>query len=85
MARKGRGNGQSAGKQLIGLRVVPEEGERLTLARAAFRELVLKLLVFGFIGVWLVLPPILDYLWPLWNENDKALHDLLGRTSVVNG
>ena len=78
MSRKGRGNGQSVGKQLVGLRVVPEEGELLTLPRAALRELVLKMLVFGFIGVWLVLPSILDYLWPLWNEDSKALHDLAG-------
>jgi uncharacterized RDD family membrane protein YckC len=80
--RRGRTNGQTFGKQLMGIRVVREDGERITLGVAFFRELVLTEIPRVLtIGLYL----IVDSLWPLWEGQRRALHDLGAGTRVVRG
>jgi uncharacterized RDD family membrane protein YckC len=70
--------GQTVGREVVRVRVVAEDGAPVGLGRAAGREL-LK----AFFGI-LVLPYLVDVLWPLWQPENRALHDLAAGTRVVN-
>jgi uncharacterized RDD family membrane protein YckC len=84
MRRSGARNGQTWGKQLLGVRVVRMSGEPSTFASAAVREVGAKLLLFGVVGALLAwIPTLVDLLWPLWDEENRALHDMLVDTRVV--
>jgi uncharacterized RDD family membrane protein YckC len=83
-ARRGPHNGQTLGKQAVGLRVVRDHDEPLTFAYGLQRELVVRQVVFAA-GSSLVfgIPYLLDYLWPLWDESDRTLHDMIVSSHVV--
>jgi uncharacterized RDD family membrane protein YckC len=84
MARGGRANGQTWGKQIVRIRVVRDTGEPVSLGFGFLRELVVKAFVFGFLGGFLLsIPTILDWLWPLWDDENRCLHDMLVKTHVV--
>lgn len=83
MKRGGARNGQSLGKQLVGIRVVREDGEPITFGSALLREVAVKLLLFETVGGFFLLPTALNYLWPLWDEQNRALHDMIVSTRVV--
>ncbi len=84
MRRRGARNGQTWGKQLFGIRVVRMSREPSTFASAAAREVGAKLLLFGAAGALLAwIPTIVDLLWPLWDDENQALHDMLVDTRVV--
>ena len=84
MRRPGARNGQTWGKQLLGIRVARMSGEPNTFASAAVREVVVKLLLFGFAGGTLAsIPTLLDVLWPLWDGENRALHDMVVDTRVI--
>jgi uncharacterized RDD family membrane protein YckC len=84
MARSGRGNGQTWGKQALGIRVVRDDGRPMSFGWAALRELVVKGILFGWIGsTFFAIPLLLDYLWPLWDDQNRALHDMIVSTHVV--
>ena len=70
--------GQSVGKALFGLRVVPARGDstvsRLSLARSSLR----------FAGYWVsALPLGLGFWWAAFDVQHRALHDRLAGTRVV--
>ena len=81
MARRGRRNGQTFGKQAAGVRVVRDDGRPVTIKTAFGRDILLKwvvgILTFG-VG-WIV-----DSLWPLGERENRALHDLAVHTHVVS-
>lgn len=85
MARYGEHNGQTLGHQLMGIRVIrADRNERITFGLAAIRELVIKDMMFGWIGGMLAhVPTLANYLWPLWDKNNQALHDMICTTLVV--
>ena len=84
MMRQGPNNGQTLGKQIVGIRVVQESGEPYTYGPAALREFAIKYLLFGVVGgFFLAIPTLLDYLWPLWDDENRALHDMLASSRVV--
>jgi uncharacterized RDD family membrane protein YckC len=84
MARQGSGNGQTLGKQMVGIRVVPNGGEPMTFWPAAMREVVIKALAVGVASTFIpALPWFLDNLWPLWDDENRALHDMAASTHVV--
>jgi uncharacterized RDD family membrane protein YckC len=86
MGRQGEHNGQTWGKQIIGIRVVRDSGPPVDFGFAFLREFVVKGLLFGFVGGWfLSIPTILDYLWPLWDDQNRCLHDMVIKTHVVRG
>jgi hypothetical protein len=81
MTRKGERNGQTFGKQAAGIRVVRDDGEPVTLGTVASREWLLK-----FVGgtVTFGVGYVVDSLWPLGEREDRALHDLVVHTHVVD-
>ena len=83
MARAGDHNGQTLGKQIVGIRVVHDTGARVEFGYAFVREIVVKWLVFGTIGGFFFIPTVLDWLWPLWDDENRALHDMLVSSHVV--
>jgi uncharacterized RDD family membrane protein YckC len=83
MARGGEHNGQTPGKQVMGIRVVRDTGEAVSFGFAMLREVVIRQVAINAIGGFLLLPPLLDVLWPLWDGSRRALHDIMANTHVV--
>jgi uncharacterized RDD family membrane protein YckC len=81
MARDGAANGQTIGKRAAKLRVVRDDGAPVTFWLGMLREFVVKqffgILVTGGL-FWLV-----DALWPLFDDHDRAVHDMVSETHVV--
>lgn len=84
MRRRGRHNGQTWGKQICGIRVIRADGEPMRFGHAALRQIVLKsfggIVASTFVPLF---PWILNYLWPTWDEQHRALHDVAADTRVV--
>lgn len=78
-----RGGAQTVGKKIAGLTIVTRTGEAPTLSHLVFRELVAKSIIFGWIGGTMVLPFLVDILWPVRGGDRPALHDKIARTKVV--
>ena len=69
------GPGQTLGKRLLGVRVVPAHGTgQVGYARAAIRY------VGRYVSASLCM---LGYLWALWDPRDQAWHDKIAETVVV--
>jgi uncharacterized RDD family membrane protein YckC len=84
MARGSEHNGQTLGKQALGIRVARDSGQPFDLGSAFIRELAVKNLLFGFIGSFFFsIPTLLDWLWPLWDDQNRALHDMVVKTHVL--
>jgi uncharacterized RDD family membrane protein YckC len=80
-----RTNGQTLGKQLMDIRVIRPGGRRIDFLYALAREVVVKTFVFAGIGGSLTFGLLfaLDILWPLWDDENRALHDLIVDSRVV--
>jgi uncharacterized RDD family membrane protein YckC len=77
-------NGATPGKRATGIRVVRADGLPITFGFAAIREILVKQLLFGIAGSFTVgLAQLLDYLWALWDSENRCLHDLIVNTRVV--
>jgi uncharacterized RDD family membrane protein YckC len=84
MMRDGRRNGQTLGKQLLGIRVVRTSGESFDFTWAALREVAVKNLGVGIASsATFGIAFLVNYLWPLWDDQNRALHDYLAATRVV--
>jgi uncharacterized RDD family membrane protein YckC len=84
MGREGEHNGQTFGKQIVGIRVVRNNGEPIDIGFGFLREFLVKGLLFGFVGSFFFsIPTILDYLWPLWDDENRCLHDMVVSTHVI--
>ncbi len=80
------GRGQTPGKQVVGIRVIKDDGTPSNWGYTFLREFVIKLLLVGFISdVTFGIGRLVDYLWPLWDRAEKmqTLHDKLLGTIVV--
>jgi uncharacterized RDD family membrane protein YckC len=76
MRRPGERNGQTWGRQAAGIRVVRDDGKPVGPVFAAWRDYVVKGLLTAFtLGI--------DLLWPLWERENRTLHDLVLKTHVV--
>ena len=78
-----RTGGQTVGHRAVSTRIVNQDGSALTGRRAAIREVAVKAFLFEGIGGLLWIPTLLNYLWPLWDEHNEALHDKVCGTRVV--
>jgi uncharacterized RDD family membrane protein YckC len=79
-----RTNGKTLGRMALGIRVVRANGEPMTFGFALLREVVVKTLLFGIAGgLTGGLAQLADVLWPLWDEENRALHDMIVDTRVV--
>jgi uncharacterized RDD family membrane protein YckC len=84
MMRQGERNGQTLGKQLVGIRVVRDNGEPFGFGWAALREVVVKNLAVGIASSIIpIIPWFLNFFWPLWDDQNRALHDMAASTHVV--
>jgi uncharacterized RDD family membrane protein YckC len=79
-----RTNGKTFGRMATGIRVVRASGEPITFGFAMLREVAVKALLFGIAGgITGGLANLVDYLWPLWDEENRALHDFVVNTRTV--
>jgi uncharacterized RDD family membrane protein YckC len=80
-----RTNGQTLGRMATGIRVVRTSGEPMTFGWAMLREVAVKGLLIGTVAnsVTFGLASLLDVLWPLWDEENRALHDYVSQTRTV--
>lgn len=86
MARGGARNGQTFGKQIMNIRVVRINGEPFGFLTAAVREVGVKVVLAGIlnsIAFGLPIATLLDFLWPLWDDENRALHDMIVSSRVV--
>jgi len=79
-----RTNGKTLGRMAMGIRVVRAKGQPMDFGWAMLREVAVKALLFGFAGsVTFGLANLADVLWPLWDDENRALHDFLVDTRTV--
>jgi uncharacterized RDD family membrane protein YckC len=79
-----RTNGKTLGRMAMNIRVVRTSGEPVTFWFAFLREVVIKSILFGVVSSFTFgLASLLDVLWPLWDEENRALHDFICSTRVV--
>ena len=56
----------------------------MTFGFAMLREVAVKALLFGIAGSFTFgLAQLIDFLWPLWDEENRALHDFIVNTRTV--
>jgi uncharacterized RDD family membrane protein YckC len=79
-----RTNGKTLGRMVMNIRVVRTSGAPITFGFAMLREVGVKAIGVGVAGsVTFGLAGLLDSLWPLWDEENRALHDFIVSTRVV--
>jgi uncharacterized RDD family membrane protein YckC len=84
MKRPGKHNGQTWGKQMVGIRATRNNGQEWTFGSAAVREVALKhgaVLLASFIIP--LVPWFANFFWPLWDDENRALHDMGAESHVV--
>jgi uncharacterized RDD family membrane protein YckC len=80
MCRRGEHNGQTLGKQAVGVRVVRSDGRPIGPGTVLLREVLLKFIV----GWMTVIGWLLDGLWSLSDRHNRAIHDLVAGTQVLS-
>lgn len=84
MSRNGARNGQTWGKQILDIRVVRDSGQPMSFGWAALREIGVKgLAVTIASSIIPFIPWFLNFFWPLWDDQNRALHDMIVSTHVV--
>ena len=79
-----RTNGQTLGRMVVNIRVIRADGGPMTFGFAMLREVLVKSLLVGAIAsVTFGIAWLLDILWPLWDEENRALHDFVVNTRVI--
>ena len=79
-----RTNGQTLGRMVVNIRVIRADGRRMTFWFAVLREIVVKSLLVGIVSSFTFgIATLLDILWPLWDEENRALHDFVVNTRVI--
>src|SRR4051812_35758315 len=79
-----RTNGKTVGRMVVNIRVVRTSGEPITFGFAMLREVVVKAIGFGIAGsITAGIANAADSLWPLWDEENRCLHDFVVNTRVV--
>ena len=75
-------DGRTLGKMAARIRVVRTDQAPMSFTRATWREAIVKtaptLLPWPLSPLWL-----LDDLWPLWDRENRAIHDMLAGTRVI--
>lgn len=81
----GATNGKTVGRMVTGIRVVRANGQPITMGFAALREVAVKTLLIQTVGgsITFGLSGLLDVLWPLWDDENRALHDFVVDTRTV--
>jgi uncharacterized RDD family membrane protein YckC len=84
-AMMARTNGRTLGRMATGIRVVRANGQPITFGFAMLREVAVKWLLFQMVlgSITAGIAVLVDFLWPLWDEENRALHDFLVDTRTV--
>jgi uncharacterized RDD family membrane protein YckC len=83
-AMMARTNGRTLGRMATNIRVVRASGEPISFGFAVLREVVVKWFLFGVAGaITGGIAQLLDVLWPLWDEQNRCVHDFAVDTRVV--
>jgi uncharacterized RDD family membrane protein YckC len=84
MSREGEHNGQTWGKQAMGIRVIWDDGAPAAMGNSSVREIVVIQFGVGIAASFTAgIAYLVDYLWPLFDDENRALHDMLCKTHVV--
>ena len=93
LIRAGLRNGQTLGTQAAHIRVIRNDGNPVDLHTVIIREGIGKAIIPALLfsastslrplAALAGLYVLIDYLWPLWDRENRALHDLLASTHVV--
>jgi uncharacterized RDD family membrane protein YckC len=79
-----RTNGRTLGRMVTGIRVVRANGKPIDFGFALLREVIIKSLLFGVLSTLTGgLASLADVLWPLWDEENRALHDFIVDTRSI--
>ncbi len=79
-----RTNGQTLGRMATGIRVIRADGQRMSFGFAVLREVLVKALLIGVVaGATIGIAWLIDVLWPLWDEENRALHDFVVNTRTI--
>jgi uncharacterized RDD family membrane protein YckC len=79
-----RTNGKTLGRMAMGIRVIRADGGPMTFGFAMLREVAVKALLVGVVSSFTFgLGYLLDVLWPLWDEENRALHDFVVNTRTI--
>ena len=86
MGSSGDPQGADAGYAgALNIRVVRTDRQPVRVGTVAIRQWLMQYFVFGFLAiVTLFIATLLNYLWPLWDNENRALHDMVASTRVVN-
>jgi uncharacterized RDD family membrane protein YckC len=78
-------NGKTLGRMAVGNRVVRANGQPMTFGWAMLREVAVKWLLFNAVGgsITFGLAGLVDVLWPLWDDENRALHDFIVDTRTI--
>ncbi len=77
-------DGRTLGKRATSIRVVQESGLPFDAGNAFLREFVVKGLVVSIAnGATSGLAGLVNVLWPLWDAQNRAVHDFIVKTRVV--
>jgi uncharacterized RDD family membrane protein YckC len=76
---RGSWRGQTLGRHALRLRVIRGDGTSPGRARSLVRDVLLKWLLF----LPLLLPALVNILWPLWDYRRRAWHDIVVDTVIV--
>ncbi len=68
----------------MNIRVIRAGGQPISFGFALLREVLVKSLLVGVIAsATFGLAWLLDILWPLWDEENRALHDFVVNTRAI--
>jgi uncharacterized RDD family membrane protein YckC len=81
VARPGEANGLTVGKRAVGVRAVRDNGRPIGFWLGVLREFVVPILIGIIITGGLFW--VIDALWPLFDDRDRAIHDIVSATHVV--
>ena len=78
-------NGQTPGKQLVGIRIMRDDGTPSDWGWTFLREFVVEGPLIGGLGGFLGgIPGVIDNLWAFWDKDRQTLHDKIMKTVVVD-
>jgi uncharacterized RDD family membrane protein YckC len=76
-------NGRTLGKMATRIQVVRTDEQAMSFTRATWREVIVKMGLPSLIPWAGGVLSLLDDLWPLWDRENRAIHDMLAATRVV--
>ncbi len=77
-------NGQTPGKQVVGIQAVRADGRPLGWGLTFVREFIIKGLLIGFLSnLTFGIVFVVNYLFPMFDKNLQALHDKMMSSVVV--